>query len=987
MPRLSKIGAAALAAFGWTGLQSVSVSYLVVAGGAGGPGSGGAGGGAGGLLTGTASLSTGTTYTVTVGAGGATGNPATAGGNSVFSTATAIGGGPGGWGGQGAGTAGGSGGGGAWLDPNPSSGGAGTSGQGNAGGTGYYNVTGNPDAGAGGGGAGAVGGNASNAQGGVGGAGSASSISGSSVTYAGGGGGAANVTGSGGAGGTGGGGAGGNSGSTNGTAGTPNLGGGGGGGPSGRSGGAGGSGIVIISYVGAQKFGGGVVTSVGGNTIHTFTTSGTLVPITPLTASALVVAGGGGGGRLRGGGGGAGGLRTSTTLAIDTNSTYLVTVGAGGAGSTLTTAKGSNGTDSVFYSITSTGGGGGGSAIGTASSAILAGANGGSGGGGAADSSTGATFGAGGSGNTPSTSPSQGSNGGSGIGTTNFGGGGGGGASAVGATGLTSGGGAGGAGTASSLSGTSTTYAGGGGGGGQSAGGAAGTGGGGAGASGSSAGSNGTANTGGGGGGDGNPGTNGGTGGSGIVIISYAGSTQLMAGGTVAIIGGNVIHTFTSSGYLTPIKYVSNSLRFRSSATANLTRTFVAGDRTKFTWSGWVKRGSLTGNQNLFGPYTNSTGSGTYGVLRFVDGAIEAFDYTNGTSNWYMATTSQYRDPAAWYHIQLAVDTTQSTSSDRVKIYINGVQLTAFTTATYPSASYQGQWNNALVNYIGYTPVASQYFDGYLAEVNYVDGQALTPNSFGTLNSYGVWQPITYGGSYGTNGFYLPFSNTTSTTTLGYDFSPNGNNWTTTNISLTAGTTYDSMTDAPTLTSATAANYPTWNPLKRTTNNFAITNANLQASDSSTTNAYVFASMFLPPTGKFYWEVTNVAGSGLNCAIGACLESAAQAGGSPSTTGFYRSNGQIQNIAGTNVTSGNSYTAGDVIGIAVDVDNGTVQFYKNGVAQGATPSFTFTAGTVLAPFGSGDNSAGTKTFAINFGQQPFAYTVPTGFVRLNTYNL
>jgi hypothetical protein len=111
---------------------------------------------------------------------------------------------------------------------------------------------------------------------------------------------------------------------------------------------------------------------------------------------------------------------------------------------------------------------------------------------------------------------------------------------------------------------------------------------------------------------------------------------------------------------------------------------------------------------------------------------------------------------------------------------------------------------------------AVDFYDGYLTEINFIDGQALTPNSFGTINSYGVWQPITYGGSYGTNGFYLPFTNNASTTTLGYDFSPQGNNWTTNNISLTAGSTYDSMTDVPTLTSATAANYAVMNPLDTT---------------------------------------------------------------------------------------------------------------------------------------------------------------------------
>jgi len=273
----------------------------------------------------------------------------------------------------------------------------------------------------------------------------------------------------------------------------------------------------------------------------------------PYNAEYLVVAGGGGGGRLRGGAGGAGGFRTATGFTLTGGTTYTITVGAGGAGSTLTTARGTNGSDSVFSTITSTGGGGGGSAGGT-SAATLTGATGGSGGGGAADSVTGATFGAGGAGNTPSTSPSQGNNGGSGIGTSNFGGGGGGGAGGVGSAGLTTAGGAGGAGTASSLSGASVTYAGGGGGGHNATGGAAGAGGGGAGGVGAGAGGTGTANTGGGGGGDGNGGSSGGTGGSGIVIISiptvfYSGTTT--GSPTVTTSGSNTILKYTGSGTYT----------------------------------------------------------------------------------------------------------------------------------------------------------------------------------------------------------------------------------------------------------------------------------------------------------------------------------------------------------------------------------------------------------------------------------------------------
>ena len=284
---------------------------------------------------------------------------------------------------------------------------------------------------------------------------------------------------------------------------------------------------------------------------------------------------------------------------------------------------------------------------------------------------------------------------------------------------------------------------------------------------------------------------------------------------------------------------------------------------------------------------------------------------------------------------------------------------------------------------------AGNSLDAYLAEINFVDGQALTPTSFGETDAVtGVWKPKKYTGTYGNNGFYLNFSDNSASTAaaIGKDYSGNGNNFTPTNISVTAGTTYDSMTDVPTLTSATAANYPVWSPIKKVTNNYTITNGNLQASDASASNTIVWATMYLPTSGKWYWEITNVTGSGITNVVGAGPESYADSTGT-SATGFYRGNGQIQNAAGTNVTSGATYTSGDIIGVAVDVGAGTVQFYKNNVAQGATPSFTFTAGAVLVPFCAGDNTAGTKTYAANFGQQPFTYTPPTGFIALNTQNL
>jgi hypothetical protein len=762
MPRLSKIGAAALAAFGWTGLSSVTASYLVVAGGGAG---GSGGGGAGGYRTGTMSLNQTLSYTVTVGAGGVWNAN---GSNSVFNEITSNGGGGGGEFNTIAsnpttnadGSSGGSGGGSGTNQSGTTVGSAGSGNtpstspsQGNNGGLGT--ITGGFAKG-GGGGASSAGSNASTTTGGNGGTGSSSSISGTSVTYAGGGGGGSSNAGGaiGGTGGSGGGGNGGSGSDASGTPGTANTGGGGGGRSGGNSsGGNGGSGVVIISYPSPQKFGGGVVTSSGGNTIHTFTTSGTLSPLSSLTASYLVVAGGGGGGAGSGGGGGAGGLLSGSGLTLDTNSIYTVTVGAGGSAG----AGGSGGVggNSLFLSITSNGGGFGGTGAGGGA----VGGNGGSGGGGGAGvvggtGVSGQGFG-GGTGSVGS------GGGGSGVG---YNGAGGGGASAVGQNASTSASGDGGAGLASSISGSSVTYAGGGGGGrdafrGITTGGTGGAGGGGSATN--TVGGNGTTNLGGGGaGGANNPDQNGGSGGSGVVIISYAGSTQLMAGGTVTVAGGNVIHTFTSSGYLTPIVLVNNSLRFRSSASAQLTRTVPGVNTTQLTFSCWFKS-SVNSTDNVL--YSTANNSSNYLYIGL--NSSNALDVQIGATANRRITTQVFRDPSAWYHLVVTFDSTQATASNRIRIYVNGSEVTAFSTnttgmsqnANLPSIS------STLTNYIGgYNGSAGFYFDGYMTEINMVYGQALTPNSFGTSNGLGVWQPIRYGGSYGTNGFYLPFNAGTS---------------------------------------------------------------------------------------------------------------------------------------------------------------------------------------------------------------------------------
>ena len=998
MSLLSRLAVQAARAYGILSARSTNVSadYLVVAGGGGGANNGG--GGAGGFLTSTATLSTLNTYSITVGAGGAANNASNAspGQNSVISgtgltTITAIGGGYGG-GGNSANNPGGTGGSGGGGSGGSTSTSSGTVGQGNAGGKGGGSSR---FPGGGGGGASAAGTDGSGGAGGNGGNGSSSSISGSSVTYAGGGGGGGDTQGTGG---TGGGGAAVGSGASN--SGTANTGGGGGGNNS-TTGGNGGSGIVIISYTSATpKFVGGTITTSGGKQIHTFTSSGTLSPLTPVTASYLVVAGGGGTSLDRSGGGGGGGLLSGSTT-LYSGATYVVTVGAGGAGGSGTSnaTSAQDGSNSILSgtgltTLTATGGGGGNGAGG-------AGRNGGSGGGGGGNGSTSTSGGTGTSG--------QGTNGGNGASVAFGGAGGGGGGATSAGSNAPSGsvGGAGGAGTASSITGTSITYAGGGGGGASTTGGTGGAGGGGDGAGGSPStqlrGVSGTQNLGGGAGGGSNYTSSAVTqasGGSGIVIISYAGS-QVFNGGLVTSSGGNTIHTFTATGALTPLtNNLNNSLRFRGSASAYLNRTpTLAGNRTTWTWSAWVKRGTIDSGASqyfLFSAYTASTDAGYTAIFISADTLR-----LSGHNTTYRTTTQVFRDPSAWYHLVVVWDTTQGTASNRIKMYINGSQVTAFSTSNDPTSSQTSGVNAAGAHTIGANSntLGTSPFDGYMTDINFIDGQALEPYYFGNNDANGVWKPIQYKGTYGTNGFYLTFGNTTSTTTLGYDSSPNGNNWTTNNISLTAGTTYDAMLDVPTNTSATVANYPTINPLQVATNT-TVSEANLKALSSTTSsNKTQFATMGIS-SGKVYWETTWIAcGANDACFVGvesnptgASLTSNV---GTTATSYAYNNNQSAANGLKVNNGSGSSYgstwTSGDIIGCALDLDNGKIWWSKNGTwqasgdpAAGTNAAYTGLSGTFLPAWTIYNTS---DAYQVNFGQRPFAYTPPTGFVALNTYNL
>ncbi len=448
---------------------------------------------------------------------------------------------------------------------------------------------------------------------------------------------------------------------------------------------------------------------------------------------------------------------------------------------------------------------------------------------------------------------------------------------------------------------------------------------------------------------------------------------------------------------------ISRSVRFRASASAYFSRTpSIAGNRQKFTWSGWVKRGLMSSRVALISAGTGNQGSLPGGAVYIQSSGQLELIGAGGTS-YNLTSTALFRDPSAWYHIVIAFDTTQAASSNRIRVYINSAEITAWSSASYPSQNFSTDYNNTVIQALGSRTddAFASCWDGYMTEVNWIDGQQLTPSSFGTTDPLtGVWEPIAYTGTYGTNGFYLNFKDNTSTTTLGYDYSGNSNNWTANNISLTSGATYDSMLDVPTMwvgystttdTSAvTRGNYCVMNPLdsRNITNTFTL-NANLGVTNPSTGTNDMMRATFMIPSGKWYWETTLTSGTSY---WGACIikENSALAYTSLNSGDAYAySNNGTKNNGQTSTSYGNTYTAGDVVMVAFDSASGKIWFGKNGTWQASGDPV---AGTNEAFSGiSGNYFPGvlinTATVNFNFGQRPFSYTPPSGFKTLTTTNL
>jgi len=498
---------------------------------------------------------------------------------------------------------------------------------------------------------------------------------------------------------------------------------------------------------------------------------------------------------------------------------------------------------------------------------------------------------------------------------------------------------------------------------------------------------------------------------------------------------------------------IQRSLRFRLSASAYLNRTpSVAGNQKTWAWSGWVKRGAQSSRMVLLDGSTSGTAGHTFEFTSA--NAFEMYSWGTGPAAMDLISTPVFRDSSSWYHIVLSVDTTQATASNRIIIYVNGVQITAYSTASYPAQNSNLYINNNILQSIGRRSDAQFYLDGYLAEVNFIDtpimvgstngtttitltsgtttglgvgwnvggtnipsGATITSitsstqfvissaatgtgssisfgatpplSAFGQYNEFGVWSPRKYGGSYGTNGFYLQFTDIALTSGsnagLGKDFSGNTNYWTTNNISVTAGTTYDAMTDVPTpstIQNVAAGNYATLNPLmyRFAIGQGAYSNANLTFTYSGASSAFGFGSIGAS-SGKWYFEATLTAIGTGTPSIG--IADIQCQSGTFTNLVEYTSNGTHYGSGGAWAT----FTTGNIIGIGYDLDNSTISFYKNGSLQG-----TVAINSNITFFSLADTSL-NGIWDLNFGQRPFNYSnygtdrPAATYLPLNTNNL
>ena len=436
-------------------------------------------------------------------------------------------------------------------------------------------------------------------------------------------------------------------------------------------------------------------------------------------------------------------------------------------------------------------------------------------------------------------------------------------------------------------------------------------------------------------------------------------------------------------------------------ATTYLSKNLPANQNSlhKWTYSGWVKRSEIGNTTHLFNFYDDANNRGG---LRFnSDNTLMYYEHLGGSTVVNKTTNRVFRDVSAWYHVMVAVD--KSVSSPDTQIYINGVEETSFSTDNDYSQNQTTKINDTDTLYINSEDGSSNIHNQLMAHVHWVSGYKLTPATFGETDSTsGIWKPKTAPSvTYGTNGFFLKFENSAA---MGTDSSGNSNTF------AVSGSMTQNV-DTP------SNNFATINPLYYSTSQSTLSNGNLTAT-SSGANWNNFHSTLAPSTGKWYWEVKVVNVGSNTHPIGivgtddselnkTSLSDAFDNG----TTGISYVQTGDKDVAGSRTSYGNSYTTGDIIGVAMDLDNLKLYFSKNGTYQNSGVPTSGSTGTGAISIVSGHSYLAsfahynTMVDSINFGQGFFGttavasanadanghgameYAVPSGYYTLNTKNI
>jgi len=467
-------------------------------------------------------------------------------------------------------------------------------------------------------------------------------------------------------------------------------------------------------------------------------------------------------------------------------------------------------------------------------------------------------------------------------------------------------------------------------------------------------------------------------------------------------------NTLASGGFA-----VDNSCRFNDGSSDYLTRTpSSSGNRDKYTLSFWFKRSGIGTVQKFFNAKVDGSNFTEFGFES--SDVMQIYNYNSGSVRMLRETNRVFRDVSAWYHLVLKYDSSQSTASDRFKIYINGVEETSFSSSTEPALNEDSNLNvSSAVNTLGRSQGDTYYFDGYMAEVVLLDGTALAADSFGEFDEdSGIFKPIDVSGlTFGTNGFYLDFENSSA---LGNDVSGNNNDFTANNL-----TAIDQSTDTCT------NNFATLNPIQAALSSATFSEGNLKSVTAGTAGEnFGGGSSIGVASGKWYFEAKATVGSGSadRNVIGVTGELSNIAynksyTGTSSTVQYQSYNGKVLKN-NSDVYTGSTYATGNIIQIALDIDNLHVYFGKDGTWQNSgnpESGATGTGAVDLVALTSttdgfyfiyhGDNSGASgpvSTFEFNFGSPAFSissgnadgngygnfeYAVPSSYYSLNTKNL